>query len=125
MFGRTILQVLAVIAMVALVAAIGTTVYNTGVSQGLAEAANAAAASGEAAPVVYAPYVGDRYGWGHGGGFGFFGILFWILGFFLIFALVRAAFGWGRWGGRGGGPGHRFDEIHRQMHERERTDAGG
>jgi len=115
--------VLAVVALVALVAVIGTSVYNAGISQGLAEAANAAAASGDPAPVVVGPY-----GYGHGGwgpGFGFFGIFFWILGFFLIFGLLRAAFGWGRWGG--GGPGRggwesrqdRMAELHRELHRRE------
>ena len=125
MFGRTILGVLAVIALVGLVAVIGTSVYNAGVSQGITEAANAAAASGDPV-VVYPPYVGGNYGYGHGGwGFGFLGIFFWILGFFLIFGLLRAAFGWGRWGG--GGPGRggwesrqdRISELHRELHRRE------
>ena len=126
MFGRTILGVLAVIALVGLVAVIGTSVYNAGVSQGIAEAANAAAASGDPV-VVYPPYVGGHYGYGNGGwGFGFFGIFFWILGFFLIFGLLRAAFGWGRWGGyRGGyskwgghhdGPRDYLDQWHRERH---------
>lgn len=124
MFGRTILGVLAAVALVGLVAVIGTSVYNAGLSQGLAEAGAAAAASGGPAPVVVAPYGG--YGYGHGGwGFGFFGIFFWILGFFLIFGLLRAAFGWGRWGG--GGPGRggwesrqdRMAELHRDLHRRE------
>jgi hypothetical protein len=124
MFGRTILGVLAVIALVGLVAVIGTSVYNAGISQGITEAANAAAASGDPV-VVYPPYAGG-YGYGHGGwGFGFFGIFFWILGFFLIFGLLRAAFGWGRWGG--GGPGRggwesrqdRISELHRELHRRE------
>ncbi len=66
MFGRTILGVLAVIALVGLVAVIGTSVYNAGISQGIAEAANAAAASGDPV-VVYPPYVGGHYGYGHGG----------------------------------------------------------
>ena len=125
MFGRTILGVLAVIALVGLVAVIGTSVYNAGVSQGIAEAANAAAASGDPV-VVYPPYVGGHYGYGNGGwGFGFFGIFFWILGFFLIFGLLRAAFGWGRWGGGGPGRGgwesrqERISELHRELHRRE------
>ena len=125
MFGRTILGVLAVIALVGLVAVIGTSVYNAGISQGIAEAANAAAASGDPV-VVYPPYAGGHYGYGHGGwGFGFFGILFWILGFFLIFGLLRAAFGWGRWGGGGMGRGgwesrqERISELHRELHRRE------
>ena len=125
MFGRTILGVLAVVALVGLVAVIGTSVYNAGISQGISEAANAAAASGDPV-VVYPPFVGGHYGYGHGGwGFGFFGIFFWILGFFLIFGLLRAAFGWGRWGG--GGPGRggwqsrqdRMSELHRELHRRE------
>lgn len=124
MFGRTIFGVLAAIALVVLVAIIGTSVYNAGVSQGLAEAATAAAASGDPA-VVYPPYAGGHFGYGYGGwGFGFFGIFFWILGFFLIFGLLRAAFGWGRWGG---GPGRggwqsrqdRMSELHRELHRRE------
>lgn len=129
MFGRTIFRVVAVLALVALVAVIGTSVYNAGVSEGLAEAARAAVTSGEAAPVVYPPYIGDRYGWGYGGGPGFFGIFFAILGFFLIFGLLRAAFGWGRWGG--GGPGRggwqrddRIAEMHRELHRREDQPQG-
>jgi len=130
MFGRTIVGLLAAIAMVALVAVIGTSVYNAGVSEGLAEAARAAAASGGEAPVVYPPYIGERYGWGYGGGPGFFGIFFAILGFFLIFGLLRAAFGWGRWGG-GGPPGRggwqredRIAEMHRELHRREDQPQG-
>ena len=125
MFGRTILGVLAVIALVGLVAVIGTSVYNAGVGQGLAEAANAAAASGDSA-VVFPPYAGGHYGYGYGwgGGPGFFGILFGILFLFFIFGLIRAAFGWGRWGG---GPGRggwesrqdRMSELHRELHRRE------
>ena len=60
MFGRTIFGVLAAVALVALVAVIGTSVYNAGLSQGVAEAARVAAASGDPAPVVVAPYGGDR-----------------------------------------------------------------
>ena len=89
-----------------------------------------AVASG--APAVYypGPYVGHPWGWG--GGFGFFGIFFWILGIFLIFGLIRAAFGFGRWGHGGrdwgnhygpggyGGPRRHLEDWHRQAHE-----AGG
>jgi uncharacterized membrane protein len=131
MFGRTILGVLAVIALVALVAVIGNSVYNAGISQGLAEAASAAAASGDPVPVVYPPYAGGHYGWGYGGwGFGFFGIIFWILGFFLIVGLLRAAFGWGRWGSGGSGRGgwesrnERISELHRELHRREDQTPG-
>ena len=113
MFGRTIFGVLAVVLVIAALAGLGTYVYNAGINEGLAEAARQAVASGEPVPV----YPGYGVGWG-------FGFIFWILGFFLILWLIRAAFGWGRWGGPGHGPGRdRLDEIHRQLHERERTDA--
>ena len=128
MFGRTILGVLGVIALVALVAFMGQSVYNAGVSQGLADAAISAAASGDPVPVVVAPY-GGHYGYGYGGP-GIFGIFFWILGFFLIFGLLRAAFGWGRWGGGGPGRGgwesrqERMSELHRELHRREDQASG-
>ena len=129
MNGRTIFRVLAVLLLVAVAVGIGTGVYNAGVSAGLSEAAQQAAASGD--PVATVPY-GHGYGYGgpyaHGPfGFGFFGIIFTILGIFLIIGLVRAAFGgWGRgpWGGPGpGGPRHGMaEDWHRELHRRE---AGG
>lgn len=129
MNGRGWFRALAVVALVAVVVAIGVGVYNAGVGTGLAEAARQAAVSGE--PVTVVPGYGYGYGWGPGHGWGFFpfGILFWILGIFLIFGLVRAAFGGGRrWGGGPGGHGgpggshddyrrQRFDEWHRRSHE--------
>jgi hypothetical protein len=132
MNGRLIFRVLAVVLLVAVAIGIGTTVYNTGVSTGLAEAAQQAAASGDPAPVV--PY-GQGYGapYLHGPfehGIGFFGIIFWILGVFLIIGLVRAAFGRGRWGGPGprgsggwDGRGQMSDEWHRELHRREASEG--
>jgi hypothetical protein len=141
MFGRTIVRVLAVLLLVAVAVGVGTTLYNAGVSTGLTEAAQQAAASGEAVPAGgygYGPYWHGHWGFG----FGFFGIFFWILGIFLVFALVRAAFGWGRWGGRGGrggwggpggsdgpgGPGsgrrEMVEEWHREMHRRDEGGSG-
>lgn len=127
MFGRGFFGVLAVLVLVAVLAGIGVTAYNAGVSEGVAEAARAAQAAGDTPAVVVPPYAGPHYGYGWGGGFGFFGILFWILGFFLIVGLLRAAFGWGRWGG--GGPGgsgrggwnrdERIAEMHRELHKRD------
>lgn len=141
MFGSTFFRVVATIVLVALVAVIGVNVYNAGVSEGLAEAARAAAASGEEPAVIVPPYLGGYGGYGHGwgygggGGFGIFGLLFFILGIFLIFGLVRAAFGWGRWGGpRGpGGSGwqderrRRLEEFHRELHRADEPggSAGG
>lgn len=129
MNGRGFLRVLAVLLLVAVAAGLGTMVYNAGVNAGLDEAARLAAASGDQLPVP----IGYSYGYGgpyaHGPfGFGFFGLIFGILGIFLLIGLVRAAFGWGRWGGHGpggrGGPGgwggrrEMVEEWHREMHRR-------
>ena len=97
----TAIRVLAVLLVVGLLAGIGISVYNAGVDQGLAQHVEAAASGAPAVAYGYPGYYGH---WGVG--FGFFGILVWILGIFLIFGLLRAAFGWGRWGrGRWGGYG--------------------
>ena len=125
------MRALAAVLLVAVLAGIGIGIYNAGVSEGVAEAARAAQAAGEDPAVVYPPYVGGPWGYGYGGGwgggFGFFGFLFGILFLFLIFGLVRAAFGWGRWngGGRGhgghgwGGREERIAEVHRELHRRD------
>ena len=98
----TAFRVLAVLLVVGLLAGIGISVYNAGVDQGLAQNVTTTASG---APAVVYGYPGYYGHWGFG--FGFFGIFFWILGIFLIFGLLRAAFGWGRWGrGRWGGYGH-------------------
>ncbi|MEO6579384.1 MAG: hypothetical protein ABIO99_10875, partial [Candidatus Limnocylindria bacterium] len=114
----------AVLLLVAVAIGAGTAVYNAGVTAGLVEAAQQAAAAGD--PVTVVP--GGYYGWGgpyaHGFfGFGF-GFIFWILGIFLVIGLVRGAFGRGRWGGPGGprgpgGRGERVEEWHRELHRRE------
>lgn len=127
--GRFILSVIAAVLVVGLLGAIGAGIYNAGVAAGLAQ-------TGTAAGAAAAPYV---YGWGfHGGfGFGFLGLLFPILFLFLIFGLVRAAFGWGHHGRGGWGHGgwsndpraqawqsereHYLADLHRRLHE---TDAG-
>jgi len=128
MFGRGLFGAFALVLAIAIVAGIGIGVYNAGVSEGVAEAARVAQVAGDGAAVVYPPYVGGPYGYGHGwggGGFGFFGILFGILFFFLIIGMIRAAFGWGRWGGGGRGPGgwesrnERIAEMHRELHRKD------
>jgi hypothetical protein len=105
--------------------AIGVGAYHAGVSHGLAEAAT----GGQIVRVV---------GPGYGYGFFPFGIFLFPLFFFLVFGLMRAAF-WGRrWGGHdhphkgpgpwGEGPGGRFEEMHRRLHEQEsgdHTPSGG
>jgi hypothetical protein len=126
----TFIRVLASLVLIGVLVAIGVGVYNAGVSAGLAT--TVPAPSG--APVAYypGPYV---HGWGWGPGWGFFGIFFWILGIFLIFGLLRAIFGWGRWSGRGyrewdhrpngsGGPLNRFEEWHRRLHESDPAGGG-
>jgi hypothetical protein len=124
MFGRTFIRVLAVVALVAVVISLGAAVYNAGIQQGVAQVAQTASASGNPAPVVIGQPYYYGWGWGHGwgfGGFGFFGIIFWILGVFLIIGLLRAASG-GRGRGPGGGWRGRYDrleEVHRQLHERQ------
>ncbi|HEX2194372.1 MAG TPA: hypothetical protein VHK63_05370 [Candidatus Limnocylindria bacterium] len=114
----TFFRVVVVLLVVGVVVGIGAGVYNAGVSAGLAEAAQATA-SGEPAPVGY--HYGSGPYWHGFGGFGFFGIIFWILAILLIIGLVRAAFGWGRWGGPPEGPGgwrgrERIEAIHRELH---------
>jgi hypothetical protein len=124
MSGGTFIRMLAALALVGVLVAIGFGVYDAGVGAGLAQG-GAAVASGAAAVVYPGPYA--VHGWGWGPGFGIFGIFFWILGIFLIFALIRAAFGFGR--GRHGGwrhydgygsaasPRDRLEEWHRRAHE--------
>jgi len=120
MNARGIFGFLTVIVLLAVMAGIGIGAYNAGVNEGLAEAARVALAAGESPAVVYPPYAG-HYGWG--GGFGFFGFLLFILGFFLVIGLIRAAFGGGRGGGHGhggwGGRRERMEELHRELHKRD------
>jgi hypothetical protein len=129
MNGGTFIRVLATLALVGVLIAIGVGVYNAGVTSGLAQH-GAAVASGAPAVVYPGPYVG-HWGWGWDPGFGFFGIFFWILGIFLIFGLLRAAFGFGRggrygrgWGGHHGrygddygDPRDHLEDWHRRAHE--------
>ena len=114
--------VLAVLVLVLVAGGIGTAVYNAGVASGLSDAARQALVSGQ--PVPAAPY---GYGYGpylHGGwGFGFFGVIFWILGILLVIGLVRrGALGRGRrggWGPGGGGRREMIEDWHRELHRRE------
>ena len=120
----TFVRVMAALLVVAVVVGVGAGVYNAGVTAGLAEAAQSVASSGD--PVV-APY---WYGYGgpYWHGPGFFGIFFWILGIFLVFGLLRVAFGWGRGGGRGpggwgGGRRELMEEMHRDLHRRDASEG--
>ena len=97
MTGRTFARILLVVVLVGAAIGIGVTAYDAGVTNGLAQSGQVVVTPG-GYPV--APYVG--YGWGFGHGFGFFGFLGMLLFLFLLFGLIRAAFGGGR---RGWGPG--------------------
>ena len=122
MNGRTIARVLLAIVLIGAAVGLGTTAYNAGVSAGLAQNGTVTVAPGY--PV--GPYVG--WGWGYGHGFGFFGLFGGLLFLFLLFALVRAAFGGGHrrgWNGHGGGwsggwrgpDGRGWEDRARQVHD--------
>ncbi len=100
MNGRTIARVLLLVVLIVGAIGVGVTAYDAGLSAGLAQHGDVAAPG-----YLAAPYYG--WGWGFGHGFGFFGFLGGLLFLFLLFALIRAAFGGPRrgWGGGWGG-GH-------------------
>ena len=102
MNGRTIAAILLVIVLGIGAIALGVTAYNAGVTAGLAQNVAAEGGSVVVAPgYAVAPYAGWGWGWGHGFGFfGFFGILLFL---FLVFGLIRAAFGWGAAGAAAAG----------------------
>ena len=96
---------IAVLLLALIVGAIG---YEIGVSQAVAAALPAGAA-----PVAYYGYPFMHFG------FGFFGFLFPLLFIFLIFGLMRAAWGGGHrgyWYGNRGEYRSRLEEIHRELH---------
>jgi hypothetical protein len=98
MNARTVAQTLLVLVLVGVAIGVGVTAYNAGVSAGLAQNGNVTIVPGYPG----SPYVGAGYGvgFGHFGFFGFFGGLLFL---FLLFGLIRAAFGRGH---RRGGYGH-------------------
>ncbi len=127
---RSIFRPVAFVLLLVVLGAVGVSVYNAGVDAGFNVAVQQAVQNGQPVPVV--PY---GYGPYWHGGIGFFGIFFWIIGFFLIIGLIRAAFGFGR-GGRGGwgksghgpgsysgwgygGRGEAIADMHRELHRRE------
>jgi len=144
MNGRAIVSFFVGLIVVGILVGVGVGIYNAGIAQGVIEAGRLPAGA-----VV--PVAGYGYGYGLGfHGFGFLGLLFPLLFLFLIFGLVRAAFGRGRhwgpgWGGRGyygkgygpglGGPDawreerdRQISDLHRRLHEEESqsgTSSGG
>jgi hypothetical protein len=121
MNGRTIVGVLLGIVAVLVLAGIGVAVYDAGMAQGIAQAAQVSGAQSVPAPY---PYYGP-YGYGPflhpwGFGFGFLGFLFPLFFIFLIFGLLRWVF-WGPRRGWGGYRGERgramLEDWHRRQHE--------
>lgn len=116
MRGRTFAQILLAIILIGAAIGLGVTAYNAGVSAGLAQ-------TGTVTVAPAGPYVGYAWGWGFGHGFGFFGFLGGLLFLFLLFGLIRAAFGGGHrrgWGGPGGwgdGSGRTWEERARETHD--------
>jgi len=134
MNGRAIVSFLVGLIVVGILVGVGVGIYQAGVAQGVVDAGRLPAGA-----VVPVAGYGYGYGWGFHG-FGFLGLLFPILFLFLIFGLVRAAFGRGRhygpgWGGRGYwgkgyGPGvgpdawreereRQISDLHRRLHDEE------
>ena len=134
MNGHFWFRALAFVLLLVVVGGFGVAAYNAGIATGVNQVVIQTAQDGGqvvVAPPIYGPY------W-HGGGFGFFGIFFWIIGIFLFFGLLRAVFGGRRghrgWGGYGRGPdggypgkwgyGGRDDAIadwHRELHRRDES----
>ena len=132
--ARTGARLVATVFVILLLAGLGFGLYQVGVNVGMNVAVQTAIDSGQPVTVVTGAYGGH-------GGFGFFGFIFWIIAFFLVIGLIRAAFGWGRggrgdwghrsWGhsGYGRGPGmgafgprgEQVAEWHRELHRREQS----
>ncbi len=104
--------------IVAALVAGGSLVANVAYQAGLSTAVTTVAATAPEGTIVtpvapggvpgygYGYGYGPGWGWHGGPGFGIFGLLFGLFFLFLLFGLLRAAFGRGRgWGGPGGGPG--------------------
>ncbi len=105
-----------IIVTLVIAAIVGVGAYQLGIAQGLANTGTAVA------PAVY---------YYHPFFFGGFGFLFPLLFIFLIFALIRGAFGgWGRHYGGGWGKGYyqspreRLEALHKELHGEKPTDSG-
>jgi len=98
-------------------AILGIMIYNAGVANGIAQSGKLpaiAAGAPAAAPYPY-PYPYSYYGW-HPWGFGYFLPFLFIV---FVFSVMRMILWRRSWYGHGcGGYESRFDEWHRQSHER-------
>ena len=137
MNGRTFARILLAIVLIGGAIGIGVTSYNAGVTAGLVQSGQAVVIPDGYPVVPGGAYVG--YGWGYGHGFGFFGFLGGLLFLFLLFGLIRAAFGgprrWGPggpggprgWGGWGGGDWRRdaWEQRVKDTHDALHREADG
>ena len=122
MTGRFLVRAVLAVILIATLVGLGVYVYDAGVAQGIAESSRivvrdpSAATPGAVAPYGYYPY-GPWFR-----PFGFFPLLFPLLGFLFFFVLIRALIwhplgGWrGDWDRGGRGPA-RLEEWHRRAHE--------
>ena len=125
---RLVVGILVVLLLAVVAVTAGVFAYQAGVAQGLVTSGKVVIPEGGVGVVPYGYHMPFYGGWGFG--FGFVRCLFPLLGFFLLFSLLRLAFwrggGWGRrgWGHGGygmGGPGGSnvppmFDEWHKRAH---------
>jgi hypothetical protein len=121
---RLVVGILVVLLLAAVAVTVGGFAYQAGIAQGLASEGRLVVPDGVVGPYGYPhPYF---YGGGWGWGFGFARCLVPLLGFFLVFALLRGIFWRGGWGRRGWGHGGygqsgsnvppMFDEWHKRAH---------
>ena len=122
---RLVVGILVVLLLAVVGVTAGVFAYQAGVAQGLVSSGKVVIPDGGVGVVPYGYRMPFYGGWGFG--FGFLRCLFPLLGFFLLFSLLRVAFwrggGWGRrgWGhgGYGMGGGNvppMFEEWHKRAH---------
>jgi hypothetical protein len=111
---------IAVVGALLLAVLVGFAAYQAGVERGIEQSGKIVAPPSGTNPYPY-PYPYPYYGWHRPWGFGFF---FFPLFFLFWFLVVRGLF-WRRAGYGGGcGPRGRWDEWHRQAHERGAGNTG-
>jgi hypothetical protein len=122
---RLVIGILVVLLLAVVGVTAGVFAYQAGVAQGLVTSGKVVIPEGGVGVVPYGYHMPFYGGWGFG--FGFVRCLFPLLGFFLLFSLLRLAFwrggGWGRRGWGHGGYGMvggnvppMFDEWHKRAH---------
>ena len=116
---------IAIVGALLLAAMVGFAAYQAGVERGIRgieQSGKIVAPPSGAQPYPYPyPYYGWHHGWHRPWGFGFFFVPLFFLFWFLV---VRGLFWRRAWYGGGCGPRGRFDEWHRQAHERDFAQPG-